>query len=184
MKTMRDNTKSITIGGRISEPDHEFLMEFPLAGKVTVSEKLRHICTFFRQYHTNLEGYSNCLEQINIMLRPAVNDIKEMENQEGVHSELVTKLLTMVPELLAFLVTQRRPEGQTNQRGQDLKHLHELESRLFESALTFIEGVLRMGLTQKSPTYNPNLLNGKLSTIQELCELLDSRNEPTKASTT
>ena len=108
---MRDNTKSITIGGRISEPDHEFLMEFPLAGKVTVSEKLRHICTFFRQYHTNLEGYSNCLEQINIMLRPAVNDIKEMENQEGVHSELVTKLLTMVPELLAFLVTQRRPRG-------------------------------------------------------------------------
>ena len=82
------------------------------------------------------------------MLRPAVNDIKEMENREGVHSELVTKLLTMVPELLAFLVTQRRRK--TNQRGQDLKHLHELESRLFESALTFIEGVLRMGKPEKS----------------------------------
>ena len=91
----------------------------------------------------------------------------------------------MVPELLAFLVTQRRPEGQTNQRGQDLKHLVTNWSPAFLRApLHLLEGVLRMGLTQKSPTYNPNLLNGKLSTIQELCELLDSRNEPTKASTT
>ena len=159
-------------------------MEFPLAGKVTVSEKLRHICTFFRQYHTNLEGYSNCLEQINIMLRPAINDIKEVENQEGVCSELVSKLLTLVPELLAFLVTQRRPATKTSPQGQDLKHLRELESRLFESSLTLMEGILRMGLTQKSPTYNPNLLKGRLSTILELCELLDSRNEPTKVSTT
>ena len=177
---MRETTKSITISGRISEPDHEFLMEFPLAGKVTVSEKLRHICTFFRQYHTNLEGYSNCLEQINIMLRPAVNDIKDMENQEGVQSELVSKLLNLVPELLAYLVTQRRPAAKSTRRGQARKHLRELESRLFESSLTLVEGILRMGLTQKSPTYDPNLLEGRLATIQELCEMLDSRNGPAK----
>ena len=95
---MSESTKSITISGRISEDDHQFLMGFPLAGKVTISEKLRHICTFFRQYHTNLEGFAACLEQLNMALRPALNDIKEMENEEGINSELVTRLLNYVPE--------------------------------------------------------------------------------------
>ena len=171
---MSESTKSITISGRISEGDHQFLMEFPLAGKVTVSEKLRHICTFFRQYHTNLEGYSACLEQLSMALRPALNDIKEMENEEGVHSELVTKLLNFVPEVLSYMITQRKPVKRKGRVSGSQKRLLEIEDRLFRQTLVLIESILRMGLTQKSPTYNPNLMNDRLSSIQELVGMMDT----------
>ena len=161
---MNESTKSITISGRISEGDHQFLMEFPLAGKVTVSEKLRHICTFFRQYHTNLEGYSACLEQLNI---------KEMENEEGVNSELVTKLLNFVPETLSYIITQRKPTKNRGRASGSQKRLIEIEDRLFHQTLVLIESILRMALTQKSPTYNPNLMNDRLSNIQELVGMMD-----------
>ncbi|MBT6958345.1 MAG: hypothetical protein HN996_08005 [Opitutae bacterium] len=170
---MNESTKSITISGRISEGDHQFLMEFPLAGKVTVSEKLRHICTFFRQYHTNLEGYSACLEQLNMALRPALNDIKEMENEEGVNSELVTKLLNFVPETLSYIITQRKPIKNRGRASGSQKRLIEIEDRLFHQTLVLIESILRMALTQKSPTYNPNLMNDRLSNIQELVGMMD-----------
>jgi len=169
---MTEATNSVTISGRISDEDHQFLLSFPLDGKVTISEKLRHVCTFFRQYHSNLEGYSTCLEQLNLELRPALGDIKEMENKEGVHSELVDKLLHFLPEMMAFLITQRRQVEPNGKPAGDLKHLVEMEARLFDQCLVLVESLLRMGLTTKSPTYNPNLLKNRLNTIQELAALL------------
>jgi hypothetical protein len=106
-------------------------------------------------------------------------DIKEMENNEGVHSELVDKLLHFLPEMLAFLETQRRQVDPDGKPAGDLKHLLEMEARLFDQCLVLVESLLRMGLTSKSPTYNPNLMKGRLSTIQELATLLpkpDSTN--------
>ena len=169
---MTEPTKSVTISGRISDEDHQFLLNFPLDGKVTISEKLRHVCTFFRQYHNNLEGYSTCLEQLNLELRPALGDIKEMENNEGVHSELVDKLLHFLPETLAYLETQRRDVDAKGKPAGDLKHLVEMEARLFDQCLVLVESLLRMGLTSNSPTYNPNLMKGRLTNIQELARML------------
>ena len=171
---MSESTKSITISGRISEDDHQFLMGFPLAGKVTISEKLRHICTFFRQYHTNLEGFAACLEQLNMALRPALNDIKEMENEEGINSELVTRLLNYVPETLAYLITLRKPASRRGHANGTRKQLLEIEGRLFQQAVTLIESILRMGLTRQSPAYNPNLMKNRLSTIQELVGMMEA----------
>ena len=173
---MSESTKSITISGRISEDDHQFLMGFPLAGKVTISEKLRHICTFFRQYHTNLEGFAACLEQLNMALRPALYDIKEMENEEGINSELVTRLLNYVPEPLAYLITLRKPVPRKGRASGIRKQLLEIEDRLFQQALTLFESILRMGLTRQSPAYKPNLMKNRLSTIQELVGMMEADN--------
>ncbi len=43
------------------------------------------------------------------------------------------------------------------------------------STLSLLESILRMGLTSKSPTFNPNIFNSKLDTIIELIRLISKK---------
>jgi len=161
-------TNTNQISGRISEEDYNFLMEFHLAGKVTVSEKLRHVCHFFRTYHEGLRRFADCLVQLQVMLQGGLKDLKEAEQAHGLRSDLVDKLLFSLPEAVAQLATFHKPARKEEQ----LKALLAAEERLLQFSLALLDALLRMGLTRSAPAYNPKLLEGRLEGILELLEII------------
>lgn len=163
---MSDSKATVPVSGRVAEEDYLFLMEHPIQGKVTASEKLRFIVSFFRSYHENLENFESSVVELNRLLEPARKQIKGAEVDSGVTSELMDRLLQVLPEMMATLVTARFAKEEDN-----LEPLLDLEQRMLRGVVGLMESVLRMGLTSQSPTYNPNLLKDRMATIRELVEL-------------
>lgn len=168
---MNDSTQTLPISGRIPEEDYTYLMEFPLPGKVTASEKLRHVCTFFRLYHENQQTYPECVAELQRLLQPFTRELKETEASLSLQSDLMDKLMNIIPDMLAYMITRRRPEDGK----QGKQYLARTEEHLCNSTLMLLESILRMGLTARAPTYNPNIFNGKLETIIELVGLISQK---------
>ncbi len=164
---MNESKATQAISGRVTETDYAFLMEYSIPGQVTASEKLRHVLSFFRSYHESLNRYEDCLGELNRLAAPARRRIKKAEGEAGVSSELVDRLYQLLPELVAQLVTAPAPKS-----GKEAaQSLVGFEERLCQTTLALLESVLRMGLTSQSPTYNPQLLRGRLKNIHELVDL-------------
>lgn len=169
---MGENVKTVPISGRIAEDDYTFLMQYPVGGKVTASEKLRHVAAFFRQYQENMRDYGECLNELNRLLEGFTKEMKTLENEKSIHSELLDRMLTFVPKVAASLITAQLPE----EKGKDgTLYLRELEERVLRMTLQLLESILRMALTRESPTYNPQLLRGRLGTVMELVDMVSGR---------
>src|SRR5690606_18390241 len=145
-----------------------FLMGHGFGGKVTASEKLRHVAAFFRKYHESLGDYATCMEELNRLLEPARRQIVKLENELGTHLEVVDEALHLSPQGPAYMISRQDEAGAR----RALPYLLETEERLLQIELRLIEQLLRLGLTRQAPAYNPRLLDGKLDTIVELVGLL------------
>jgi hypothetical protein len=170
---MNEPVKTVPISGRISQEDYDFIMQHSFGGKVTASEKLRHIASFFRQYHEHFDNYAEGIEELNRLTEPARKNLKHMENEQNVHSELVDAAANVFPMGVAYLASRQQQPPTKEQ----LPYLLETEERLLGLVLRLVEQVLRLGLTTTAPAYNPHLLDDKLHTISELVGLLSKRKQ-------
>ncbi|MCH6255182.1 hypothetical protein MLD52_01395 [Puniceicoccaceae bacterium K14] len=164
---MNENKATVPISGRVAEEEYQFLMSYPISGKVTASEKLRYVVSFFRSYHESLDTYENCLAELNRLLEPSRKQIKKAEVEVEVSSEMVDRLMQVLPEIMASIVTAKIP----NEGEKQLPSLLALEERMLKSLIGIVESLLRFGLTSQSPTYNPTLLKDRMNGVRELVEL-------------
>lgn len=165
---MPDTQKTVPISGRIAQEDYEYIMTNPFGGKVTASEKLRHIASFFRSYHEHLGDYPECLEELNHLLEPARKNLKRLENELGTRSEIVDHATSLLPQAMAYLISRQTPPNPK----RNLPYLLETEEHLLTLCLRLAEHILRLGLTREAPAYNPHVLDQKLNTLIELIGLL------------
>lgn len=170
---MNATVKTVSISGRISQQDYDFLMQHPFGGKVTASEKLRHMASFFRHYHEHFGSYTEGIEELNRLTEPARKNLKGLEHTQGAHSEVVDTAANLLPQGVAFLASRQKCPAKKD----TLPYLLETEERLLLLILRMIEQVLRLGLTRQAPAYNPHLLDDKLDTIIELVGLLSQRQQ-------
>lgn len=170
---MSESVKTVPISGRISQEDYDFLMQHSFGGKVTASEKLRYIASFFRQYHEHFGSYEEGVEEISRLLEPARKNLKKLEHAHDTHSELVDTAANLLPQGVAFFASRRKAPAKKD----ELPYLLETEERLLALVLRLLEQVLRLGLTTHAPAYNANLLHDKLGTITELVGLLESQQQ-------
>jgi len=164
---MKDTGTPVSISGRIAAEDFQFLMDQPLAGKVTVSEKLRHVCAFYREFHESMSSQGECLMKLEQLLRETRGKLQEQESEHGMHSQLMSQLLTSIPLIMSQLIAAQS----SLEKADSPEALLKLEAALYQKLLTLLETVLRFGLTQHSPTYNPKLVRKDLSTVLELVDL-------------
>ncbi len=164
---MSESKATQPISGRVAEADYAFLMEYPIPGQVTASEKLRYVLSFFRGYHESLSSFEDCLAELNRLAAPARKRVKKAENETRLTSELVDRLYQVLPELAALLITAPVPEPGK----EPAAALIAFEDRLCQATLALVESALRMGLTAQSPTYNPSLLRDRLKNTRELVDL-------------
>ncbi|MBC2602417.1 hypothetical protein [Puniceicoccus vermicola] len=169
---MNDTTKTVPISGRISQDDYEFLMQQSFGGKVTASEKLRFVASFFRQYHEHFGTYAEGVEELNRIGEPARKNLRQLEMKQKVHSDLIDMAAHLLPQAIAYLASRQDPPADK----EELPYLLETEEKLLSILLRVIEQTLRLGLTREAPTYNPRLLDDKLETISELVGLISERD--------
>lgn len=163
-----ESTQTSPISGRVSKDDYDFLMAFPIPGATTASEKLRHVFSFFRKYHENLEEFESCILEIHRVMEPSRKSIKKAEFETGKSSELVDRISQVIPEALSHYATAQI-EGDS---GQKTQQLIDLEKRLLLEMLKLFEGVLRMNLTPDSPTYNPSVIQSHIGNVTSLVQLM------------
>lgn len=175
---MQSDEVTVPISGRVSQRDYDFLMSQPFGGKVTASEKLRHVLSFFRNYHENLHSYGECITELERLLEEPQKKIREAERQHRTRSELVQHLQTTLPILLAELISADVPNDPAKQRAW----LQDFEARLGDHMVALLEFYLRLGLTKQAPTYNPSLVRTKLATAAELIDLVRNNNQTKEAS--
>lgn len=174
---MSESVKTVPISGRIAEEDYQFLIDCPIPGKVTPSEKLRHLAAEFRERRQATLAYESCLELYQELLGPAFRRIRALEHETGMHSEVMEKTLAVLPDLMAVLTTFPTDADAVKQEaaaGEDARAaaLLELEARTLRRLVDLLEALLRLAMTRKSPTYDAKLLNDKLDTVIELSSLI------------
>lgn len=168
--TKAEIQRTMPISGRIAEKDYEYLMAHGGEGQVTASEKLRHVCAFYRSYHERTERRAECVAEIQRLVQNGMEKIRAAERKEGAYSDLVHRLADNLPELVGILAAPEM-EDQGNSREALLK----LEEELFRRMLLQLEQLLRLGVTSETPTYNRQLTRDRFETVKELISLTDNK---------
>lgn len=160
--------KAVNISARISQEDAVFLSQLKIADAVTPSDKLRAIITEARERKKRLKDYRGSIDMFQGMLTPFGSAIRELELTHEIHSELITRVLEWLPDMMAFvIVSETRIHKSTDQ--EQMKHIEEgIADRVFR----LVESVMQLGVTQRSPCYKPNTISNRLDPVLDLARVI------------
>lgn len=162
------STKTVPYSVRVSQDDAAFLAELKVPGAVTPSDKLRTIISAARERAEGSTDYQGCLRNLGELTSRAVLLIREFEQQQSMHSEVVLALTEWSQELLAF-VTAKASSATEEQRTE---RLLEIEKGICDRIFNLIEKILRMGITKRSNCYEPTAISQRLEPILEIVTVL------------
>lgn len=158
--------KNIPLSLRITEEDAEFLAKYSAPDATTPSEKMRAILAGERRRAEGLKDYAECAAMVSDLLAPSLSQLRRLHGERDLHSIFAYRLYDWLPELIAMMMTEV-PEDENAEEG-----LKRLERDLADHVFELIEEVLRLGLTSKSRTLDPKLIQDRLPSAFELFELI------------
>lgn len=171
------NAKSVPISVRLSHEDAEFLSSLTISGASTPSDKLRAIIREQRRRQLTTMDYPGCFQLIQTFMTPVVEAVRQAENEQDMHSELITRAFDWLPDLIACLVSAL-PEASETLLYPDLG---ELEKVFADRLFRIMESVLQMGTNQWNHCYDPQQMEKRSQPLLELAALvrqLGERNRP------
>lgn len=160
--------KTIPISARISHDDAEFISALKIQGVTTPSEKVRVLISEARKRHEGMHDYRNSLMMYQDLLNRVVAETREIENEHHIHSELVSRLLEWLPDMMAF-VTSMGMELQTTKSVEKLKAL---EEGITDRSFRVMNSVLQMGITDECPCYQSDAVAKRMSGIINLVNVI------------
>lgn len=158
--------KTVPLSVRISHEDAEFLARLEIDKAKTPSDKVRAIIAEHRR-HTlaGQPSYSQVLSWITEILAPVSMKLRENQSRERSYSELFRFVDEWLPDLLALYLTEGKAV-------QDRQGLDKLEGELFDKVFRLIESVLRMGVTEHSPSIDQKAISKRITTTIQLVEVI------------
>ncbi len=166
--------RSVPLSVRISDEDAAFLAKFQAPGAKTPSEKMRAILASARQRHEGSTDFEGCVGVVEEMVRPAAHHIRAVQRRKGIRSDFVIRIYERAPELVAGLVAAA-PENEP-----DDEALQKFEAEIAAQIFGLMEEILDMGLTSRSRTYDPNLIENGLTPLLEVFDLLKMSRDQNK----
>ncbi len=163
----------IQIGVRIPQEDAAFIAALNIENASTPSDKLRAIIAQARKREQGIQNYKETLVYIDELLLPVRNQVREFELQQKIHSELVTRTLDWLGEILSFCLISRTDL----ELSPDRELLENFEQQLSARLFRILEAVLQMGVTKQSPCYNPDLVADNLQQILDIADVI-IKNRP------
>ncbi|CAA0126014.1 Uncharacterised protein [Halioglobus japonicus] len=161
-------SKMIPLSARISEDDLEFLSQLEVEGCTTPSEKIRALVAESRtrylggfEYKTRLKAYQEDLGKLGIAIR-------EIENENNIHSEILTTVLNWLPDLMAYIVTSECRLEESPSEAELIKLEKAVVGRVFGLA----QSVAQMGFSPDIPSYDAMAFKKKLQDLAEIFQLL------------
>ena len=160
------SSKMVPISTRVSQEDVEFISQLKVAGATTPSDKIRAIISEAKRRAEGLQDYRSAFQLMQELIQPVREQIREAELETGKHSELVTRMIEWLPDMMAFLLsTFSRYELDI-----DEKDLLDLEKGITDRTFRMIESVMQMGITQRSPCYDTKAISKNIKPVLELAD--------------
>lgn len=160
--------KAVTVSARISQDDALFLSQLKIQDAITPSDKLRAIITDARQRKKRLKDYRGSIDMFQGMLVPVSSEIRELELQHNIHSELITRVLEWLPDMMAYMIV-----SETGLRkSTDKEQLEHIEEGAADRVFRLIESVMQLGVTQRSPCYQPSTISDRLDPVLDLARVI------------
>lgn len=162
--------KSHPVSVRFSDDDVAFLQRLRFDNAETASDKLRALVQRARDELDGGRSYEASLLRIRELLEPTSRQLRAEELVSRQRSELIADTLYWLPDLVAYLMA-----GPDSLDEVDADRLTSFEAGLADKTFRFIEAVLRLGVTDKAPCYDPSVISKGLTGTLELVELIRSR---------
>ena len=165
-------SKSITISARIAHEDAEFLSQLNVDGAATPSDKLRALITEARKRKEMPQDYAGSLQMIQEIIGPIATQVRQVELEEKMHSELLTRTFEWLPEMVAYLVASA-PGGETDQIPEQLKAYERgLADRLFR----LVGSILQLGVTPHCACYTQDAVSRRIAPVLDLAQVILSQS--------
>lgn len=167
-KTSKSQGKAVTISARIAQEDAEFLAGYKVSGAVTPSDKLRAILAEARARQQRMKDFRGSIDLFQEMLAPVTAQIRERELQNNIHSELITRMLEWLPDIMAYV---QASEAKLNQN-TDKQVLIDIETAVADRVFRLIESVMQMGVTRRCPCYNSKAVSSRMEPILDIAKVI------------
>ncbi len=159
--------KSVPVSVRLPAEDAEFLGRMRVDGADTPSEKLRAIVAEARLREHGTSEFSAALSVAQSGITPTLQIIRDNEREHRLHSELITRLGEWLPDCMAYLVACNGSETQLSE-----EQLADIERDLADRVFVLMQSVLQMGVTRRSPCYDPSVIDDRLDPVLDLAEVI------------
>ncbi|MDF3832812.1 hypothetical protein P3W85_07615 [Cupriavidus basilensis] len=155
-----------TVSVRIPEEDLAWLARIQLPGASSPSDKIRALLADARRRADGSSDYIGCVSLLREQVRPLLEAAQILEQDHQQHSEIVLMFAMQLPELMASLIAGVPAGDQAAARAR------ELEARLTARAMRMLLGLLRLAVTQRTPAYDPTVLDAYVPEVLELATLI------------
>lgn len=159
--------KTVPLSVRMTPEDAEFVARLNVDDAHTPSDKLRAIIADARRRKLGTEDYPGSLKLIQDLLSPTLRIIRASENNQHVHSELISRLGEWLPECMAYLIASNGPDHEV-----ELERLKEIERDLAQRVFVLMQSILQMAITRHSPMYEPDVAHEGVLPVLELAEVI------------
>lgn len=160
------STKTTPISVRITPRDAEFIAKLNIDDAVTPSDKIRALLKEARTQRDNTKDLSTCLGLARKAVDPFFNKLKEQEIIEQTHSELVTVFGEWLSDMLGYISA-----CDINKNIDAVEVERELTNRIFR----LCNMIVRMGVTQQAPCYDPDIIAKSLPPLMEVMTIIQQR---------
>lgn len=164
------SNKSVPFSVRLPAEDADFIASLEIPGAVTPSDKIRQIISDARLRNQTGQDFNEVLKAMQEDLRPSVDNLRNLEREADVESELMHYFAEWLCETLAEFISG--PENTTG--------LVKYEARMAQRVVKLTEYILRLAITEDAPCFNPELMTNTTKRVVELAHLIDVRNQEEK----
>jgi hypothetical protein len=169
------NAKMVNIGARVPQQDAEFISNLTIEGAKTPSDKVRAIIAEARRRHQGSDDFNACFDLANNMLAAFTARTRQLEMEHGIHSEMVTRTLEWLPDMVAYVMSSK----QTLKDGS-AKGLIRVEKGVADRVFRLMESVLQMSVTQRCPCYDKNAVQDRIDPVLDLARVIEGTRAYTK----
>ncbi len=162
--------KSVLLSVRLSPQEAEFIDQLVINDASTPSQKLRAIIESARKRKLGTEDFASALRLAHESVGPSVTIIKESENEQKIHSEVVSRVSDWTMECFAYLSACNGPK-----LGLGKKELLKVENNLLNRVSVLMQSILQMAVTENGPVYDTTNLQAAVKPVVELAKIIDSQ---------
>ncbi len=162
---------SIPVSLRLSPEDAQWLSAQEIPGASSAGEKLRALLREARARSRDGEpcGYAGWLARFSAEADPFVQALRRAEFARGVHSELLARFGTWLPETLAYCLAEAPGE----EAGAEA--LARFEAGVAERLAVVAQQLLQLAVAGRAPTYDPALPEAAAGPVVELADAVRGR---------
>lgn len=157
-----------TISIRIPDDDFEWLLSLEEAGAKTPSEKLRALLVRIRQQENGLTDPERCSTWLRSLTQPFADTVSSFERKQKKHSDLISAVAELTPQIMATLVSSRLAGEQADEKAE------EIEAILAQQCFRLLTMVLRTAITSTPSTYDKCVHDRYLPDIIELAHIIST----------